>query len=503
MITKISQKDTLIRDITIKEIQKALEQQLASNPESAPGKDGISYRFIDKAFSITSPLLVGVFNNLFSATELPETMKPVFFRFILKEGKDKDDVTSYRPIALMSTITRLFSKVMVNRLQPIFQNTISEDQQGFIYGRSSHFNIQRLQQLVDKMNQHPDKFQNSLIQKAFDRVSHRFLKQQLQSISIPDKVIMLIVTQQQGQVLVKNLLGMPFPITQGPRQGDPMSPLLFALVMDPLNRTVSSLLKGIDTDDELIKLKMILMADDVIATVNDETDAVIFHSLISQFEKLFNLKLNPMKYINTHYTHHSCPPDILTTFKQQITKSIQPPNGFRISTSKIQTPLWLGGFGWLDLSHQMMGRKAFYIYLPLTSTTVPSIINIRQIIQSAVNQGFTWFFFLLHYDFGTWISSQIKDKVVMTLSTSSPQTASLVEKGFGLTIRSDLHPNTPAPITTFSITSLPPDAELISHAQHKHTGSPIQPTSFDSTFKTFHESNWKDYIIIPSRARDN
>ncbi|GME70918.1 unnamed protein product [Ambrosiozyma monospora] len=177
---------------------------------------------------------------------------------------------------------------------------------------------------------------------------------------------------------------------------------------------------------------MILMADDVIATVNDETDAVIFHSLISQFEKLSNLKLNPMKsvaygtpgaknrmiqnwkipmnaitdpqfvylgiplngldwerrlkvtlkkipplwdkaievrtlYINTYVfstlyyfdQHHCCPPDILTTFKQQITKRIQPPNGFKISTSKIQTPIWLGGFGLLDLSHQMMGRKAF------------------------------------------------------------------------------------------------------------------------------------------------
>ncbi|GME71310.1 unnamed protein product [Ambrosiozyma monospora] len=274
-----TQKDTLARDITIREFQKALKQQLALNTESAPGKDGISYRFIDKALSITGPLLVEDFNNLFSATELSETMKPVLFRFILKEGKDIDDVTSYRPIALMSSITRLFPKVMVNRLQPIFQNIISEDQQGFIHGRSSHFNIQRLQQLVDKMNQHPDKFQNSFIlqldfQKAFDRVSHQFLKQQLQLISIPDKAInaiMLIVTQQQGQALVNNFLGMPFPITQGLRQGDPMSPLLFAL--------------------------MILTADDVIATVNDETDAAIFHSLISQFEKLFNLKLNPMKSV--------------------------------------------------------------------------------------------------------------------------------------------------------------------------------------------------------------
>ncbi|GMG28208.1 unnamed protein product [Ambrosiozyma monospora] len=125
----------------------------------------------------------------------------------------------------MSTITHLFSKILVNRLQPIFHTIISEDQQGIINGRSLHYNIQRLQQLVNNINQHPDKFQNSFIlqldfQKAFDRVSHQFLKQQLKSILIPDKIIntiMLIFTQQRGQIFVNNILSMPFPITHGLR----------------------------------------------------------------------------------------------------------------------------------------------------------------------------------------------------------------------------------------------------------------------------------------------
>ncbi|GME84876.1 unnamed protein product [Ambrosiozyma monospora] len=67
--------------------------------------------------------------------------------------------------------------------------------------------------------------------------------------------------------------------------------------MDPLNRKVSSSLEGIDTEDGLLRLKMILMADDVIATVADEKDADTFHKLISEFESISNLRLNPSKSI--------------------------------------------------------------------------------------------------------------------------------------------------------------------------------------------------------------
>ncbi|GME71157.1 unnamed protein product [Ambrosiozyma monospora] len=65
--------------------------------------------------------------------------------------------------------------------------------------------------------------------------------------------------------------------------------------MDPLNRKVSSSLEGIDTEDGLLRLKMILIADDVIAIVADEKDADTFHKLISEFESISSLRLNPSK----------------------------------------------------------------------------------------------------------------------------------------------------------------------------------------------------------------
>ncbi|GME67819.1 unnamed protein product [Ambrosiozyma monospora] len=33
-----------------------------------------------------------MFNNLFTATKFPKTLKPVIFRFILKEGKGKEQM---------------------------------------------------------------------------------------------------------------------------------------------------------------------------------------------------------------------------------------------------------------------------------------------------------------------------------------------------------------------------------------------------------------------------
>ncbi|GMG29683.1 unnamed protein product [Ambrosiozyma monospora] len=125
-----NQQQTVSRDITLAEIKKALKQQLASNPDSSPGKDGISYRFLDRAFSSFGPLLVEVYNNLFHAVELPETMKPVLFKFLLKDGKDKNEVTSYRPIALMSTITRFHPRKKFPLQHPTITTAGGQDEPG-------------------------------------------------------------------------------------------------------------------------------------------------------------------------------------------------------------------------------------------------------------------------------------------------------------------------------------------------------------------------------------
>ncbi|GMG25843.1 unnamed protein product [Ambrosiozyma monospora] len=56
--------------------------------------------------------------------------------------------------------------------------------------------------------------------------------------------------------------------------------------------------------------------------------------------------------------------------------------------------------------------------------------------------------------------------------------------------------------TSFFITPQPPETELVSNIQNSFTSSPLQATSFNSTSKRFYESHWKEYLIIPSKARE-
>ncbi|GME70976.1 unnamed protein product [Ambrosiozyma monospora] len=64
---------------------------------------------------------------------------------------------------------------------------------------------------------------------------------------------MLLVTKQQGQGSINNILSSPFKFYQGLRQGDPLSSLLFAIVMDPFNRTINYHIKRIQVSPQLAK----------------------------------------------------------------------------------------------------------------------------------------------------------------------------------------------------------------------------------------------------------
>ncbi|GMG36795.1 unnamed protein product [Ambrosiozyma monospora] len=122
------------------------------------------------------------------------------------------------------------------------------------------------------------------------------------------------------------------------------------------------------------------------------------------------LYVNTYVYSAMYYfdQHQGCPRKHVRALVHVTNRKIQPSKFFKVTEEKVMTPLWLGGFGLINLSRQLLGRRTSYIYAALTETCTPSTLNVRSILQTALNHvlgttttHFSWYHFLLRYDWQT------------------------------------------------------------------------------------------------------
>ena len=96
-----------------------------------------------------------------------------------------------------------------------------------------------------------------------------------------------------------------FPIRSGTRQGCPLSPLLFNIVLEVLATTIreEKEIKGIQVGKEEIKLS--LFADDMVPYVENPKDSIRKSlELISEFSKVTGYKINTQKSLAFIYTNN-------------------------------------------------------------------------------------------------------------------------------------------------------------------------------------------------------
>ena len=94
-----------------------------------------------------------------------------------------------------------------------------------------------------------------------------------------------------------------FPLRSGKRQGCPLSPLLFNIVLDVLATAIreEKEIKGIQIGKEEVKLS--LFADDMILDVEKPKDSIRkLLVLISEFSKVSGYKINSQKSLSFLYT---------------------------------------------------------------------------------------------------------------------------------------------------------------------------------------------------------
>lgn len=154
---------------------------------SAPGSDGITSKDLKLISSIIAPHLVRIFNDNLSHGEFPEVLKLSTIKPIFKAGI-RDDTNNYRPISLLSTIGKLFEKLINSRLTSFINKFVKMDPNQFGFQKNSGTES-ALIQTVNYINTKLDEGNYVLavfidLKKAFDLVNHEILLQSLEEIGV-------------------------------------------------------------------------------------------------------------------------------------------------------------------------------------------------------------------------------------------------------------------------------------------------------------------------------
>jgi hypothetical protein len=88
-----------------------------------------------------------------------------------------EEIGDFRPISLVHSFSKLYSKILANRLQPRIGQLVSPNQSAFVKGRSLHDNFLRVRQMARKLNTRRERgvLLKLDISRAFDSLSWAFL----------------------------------------------------------------------------------------------------------------------------------------------------------------------------------------------------------------------------------------------------------------------------------------------------------------------------------------
>ena len=260
--------------IQMEEYNKALKQ-LRNN--KSPGPDLLLNEFFKHGTDELNVYILNLFNTVFESGYFPESWAEGFIIPIHKKG-DRNDVSNYRGITLLSALGKLFTRILNNRLTAWAEKygIYIEAQAGFRKNMSTIDNIFVLRSLIRHyLNKNENLFCAFVdFTKAFDYVVRDVIWYKLIKIGVRGKmldIIKSIYKNVKSQVKHNNTLSSSFICNIGVRQGECLSPFLFSMCLNDLeDELMNSGVQGIVTD--LIHLFVLLYADDIILMATSAED---------------------------------------------------------------------------------------------------------------------------------------------------------------------------------------------------------------------------------------
>lgn len=291
-------RDELDKPLQLQEIADAIKNM---QNNKTPGPDGYPVEFYKKFSAKLAPILSEMYNYSLEQNTLPHSLTEASISLILKPGKDPLECGSYRPISLLNTDVKILAKLLALRLDKVISPIISMDQTGFMRNRHPFVNIRKLLNVIHSPASRgvPEVVVSLDAEKAFDRIEMPYLFAVLERFGFGTTFISwinLLYASPKASVLTNRVASQFFHLSRGTRQGCPLSPLLFALAIEPLSIKLrsSTNIQGIHRMGTEHRLS--LYADDLLLYISDPVRCVPFIiNSLKEFGVFSGYKLNLAK----------------------------------------------------------------------------------------------------------------------------------------------------------------------------------------------------------------
>ncbi|KAE9418568.1 hypothetical protein Angca_009867, partial [Angiostrongylus cantonensis] len=208
---------------------------------TSPGPDRIRSENLKNLPPVLVSTLARLFTRYLSECMVPTQWKTSKTVLLFKKG-DLHDIGNYRPICLLSVVYKLFTRVILNRIDRTLDEGQPCEQAGFRKGFSMMDHIHTLTRLIEVSREYKRPLCLTFIdlEKAFDSIEIEAVMEALGNQGVPTQYIKIL------RELYNNFTTKISPfyndinvdVKRGVRQGDTISRKLFTATLQDVIRTL-------------------------------------------------------------------------------------------------------------------------------------------------------------------------------------------------------------------------------------------------------------------------
>lgn len=244
-------------EMTQREIEQAIKK-LKTN--KAPGIDGFKSEVVRALWSNNKEILIYLFNKCLREHTFPDEWKITSLKIILKDSnKDRSKLNSYRPIALIPTLGKVYERIIWNRIMEKYkENGLESNRQyGFKTGHSTEDALLKFRKATNTEK----KYVIALfvdIEGAFDNLWWPAIKNRLIKAECSSSLIKIVDSyfKKRRMVIKSKYKEIAREMEKGCPQGSIIGPIAWNCCMD-------TLLKKLEEEIHEEEAEAIAYADDL------------------------------------------------------------------------------------------------------------------------------------------------------------------------------------------------------------------------------------------------